>query len=55
MVWGEGDGGGLTGVCVCEARLAGVEGGVDGWEEAGVEVLGAVEEGQVFGRGEVVV
>lgn len=42
-------------VSVLIARFAGVEGGIDGWQDAGVEGLGAVQQSQVFRRREVIV
>lgn len=45
----------LTRVGVCESGLTGVKSGIDGWQDAAVEALGAVQERQVFGRGEVIV
>lgn len=45
----------LTRVGVCESGLTGVKSGIDSWQDAAVEALGAVQEGQVFGGGEVIV
>ena len=47
--------GNLTGVSVLKGRLAGIEGGVDGWQKAAVEGFGAVQESGVLRGGEVVV
>ena len=47
--------GSFTRVSVCKVGLAGVESGVDGWQDAAVKGLGAVQKSHVFGRREVII